>query len=146
MRDALPTSTGKPQPGEELSAKQPAAGPNEKGESPEPSTEGEGKPDEGEQVAADSEAATASKKKGEPTQNSKVKEGALDDAPMPQEPKETATDAAQREADVAAQKFREEAWFAKLPPELRKAIRAKPQRRAPRGYEERLRRYFESID
>ena len=28
----------------------------------------------------------------------------------------------------------------------RKAMRAKSQRRAPRGYEERLQRYFENID
>jgi hypothetical protein len=44
-----------------------------------------------------------------------------------------------------ARAVREEAWFAKLPPELRQAIRARPVRRAPRGYEERLQRYFESI-
>ncbi len=37
-------------------------------------------------------------------------------------------------------------WFAKLPPELRNAIRARSQRRAPRAYESRLRRYFESLD
>jgi len=37
-------------------------------------------------------------------------------------------------------------WFARLPPELRRAIRARAAGRAPRGYEERLRRYFESID
>jgi hypothetical protein len=37
-------------------------------------------------------------------------------------------------------------WFAKLPPALRESIRARTRRRAPRGYEERLRRYFESVD
>jgi hypothetical protein len=42
--------------------------------------------------------------------------------------------------------FREEPWVAKLPPELRQAIRAQSQRRPPRAYEERLRRYFENID
>jgi hypothetical protein len=42
--------------------------------------------------------------------------------------------------------FRDEPWFTKLPPSLRKAIEARARRRAPRGYEERLRRYFESVD
>ncbi len=42
--------------------------------------------------------------------------------------------------------FVEEPWFAKLPPELRKAIRNHSRRRAPRGYEERLKRYFQSVD
>jgi hypothetical protein len=43
-------------------------------------------------------------------------------------------------------KVEKEAWFAKLPPDLRKAIQARSRRPAPRGYEERLRRYFESLD
>ena len=38
-----------------------------------------------------------------------------------------------------------EPWFAKLPPETQEAIRTKAQRPAPRGYEEKLRRYFDSI-
>jgi hypothetical protein len=41
---------------------------------------------------------------------------------------------------------REAPWFARLPPELRQAIRANSQRRAPRGYEERLKRYFQSLE
>jgi hypothetical protein len=40
----------------------------------------------------------------------------------------------------------EEPWMAKLPAELRNAIRAEAQRPAPRGYEERLRNYFKNID
>lgn len=47
-------------------------------------------------------------------------------------------------ADLAARKFQDEAWFAKLPPSLQKAIQSKARRNAPRGYEERLKRYFES--
>ena len=33
-----------------------------------------------------------------------------------------------------------------IPPSLRTAIQSKARGKAPRGYEERLRRYFESID
>jgi hypothetical protein len=43
-------------------------------------------------------------------------------------------------------KFDKEPWFAKLPPSLRGAIQAKSRGKAPRGYEERLKRYFENID
>jgi len=52
----------------------------------------------------------------------------------------------QENADVRLRKVEKEAWFAKLPPDLRKAIQARARRHAPRGYEERLRRYFESLD
>jgi hypothetical protein len=50
--------------------------------------------------------------------------------------------------DTAARgsKLESEAWFAKLPPNLQSAIQAKSRGKAPRGYEERLRRYFESVD
>ena len=39
-----------------------------------------------------------------------------------------------------------EAWFAKLPPSVQAAIQAKSRGKAPRGYEERLRRYFDGVD
>ncbi|MBM4003012.1 MAG: hypothetical protein FJ295_06940 [Planctomycetes bacterium] len=42
--------------------------------------------------------------------------------------------------------FDKEPWFAKLPASLRNAIQARSRGKAPRGYEERLKRYFESID
>src|SRR4051794_4233924 len=47
---------------------------------------------------------------------------------------------------VAGGKLEAEAWFAKLPPSLQSAIQAKSRGKAPRGYEERLRRYFDGID
>lgn len=37
-------------------------------------------------------------------------------------------------------------WFAKLPPEVRAGIRASSSQPAPRGYEGRLKRYFESVE
>jgi hypothetical protein len=51
-----------------------------------------------------------------------------------------------RDADVASRDLSHESWFTKLPPELRKAIRAKAQRPPPRSYEEKLQKYFESLD
>jgi hypothetical protein len=52
------------------------------------------------------------------------------------------------DADSAAkaQALKNDPWFSKLPPELRDAIQSKTRNRPPRGYEERLRRYFESND
>lgn len=44
-----------------------------------------------------------------------------------------------------ARTFGEQPWAAKLPPEERAAMRAQSGRRSPRGYEDRLRRYFQSI-
>jgi len=48
--------------------------------------------------------------------------------------------------EMPEQSFVEEPWFAKLPPDLRKSIRNNSRRRAPRGYEERLKKYFQSVD
>jgi hypothetical protein len=55
-------------------------------------------------------------------------------------------DKAEQDANAAGQKFEGEPWFARLPPNLRAAIQAKARGKAPRGYEERLRRYFESVE
>ncbi len=51
----------------------------------------------------------------------------------------------QRDA-IAGRSYANAPWFARLPPELREAIRMRGRRQSPRGYEERLRRYFESVD
>jgi hypothetical protein len=50
------------------------------------------------------------------------------------------------DAMVDGRSFADEPWFAKLPPTLRQAIQSNARRRPPRGYEERLRRYFQSVD
>jgi hypothetical protein len=50
------------------------------------------------------------------------------------------------DADAAERSFERDAWFAKLPPEVRNAIRAGSQRRAPRGYEEKMDRYFKNLE
>ena len=55
-------------------------------------------------------------------------------------------DSKERDRNIKARKLEQAPWFAKLPPELRNAILSSSQRRAPRAYEERLRRYFESLE
>lgn len=40
----------------------------------------------------------------------------------------------------------EEPWMAKLPPDVRKALKSNPQQKPPRGYEDLLRRYFQKSE
>lgn len=49
------------------------------------------------------------------------------------------------DATVVPPPVEKEPWFAKLPPDQQESIRTKARRPAPRGYEEKLRRYFDSI-
>jgi hypothetical protein len=72
-----------------------------------------------------------------------------EDAPLELNPAakgDTRSDKEEGESDAKMRNFQTQGWFAKLPPSLQKAIQAKARRRAPRGYEQRLKRYFESID
>ncbi len=48
--------------------------------------------------------------------------------------------------DTESRSFENEAWFTRLPADLQARIRAATRRPAPRGYETRLRRYFETRD
>jgi hypothetical protein len=83
---------------------------------------------------------------GRSARNQAVKEGELESV-NPADPYDSRTPSGgPRDPKAAGRQFREETWFLKLPPDLRQAIRAESQRRAPPGYEDRLRRYFESID
>ena len=52
----------------------------------------------------------------------------------------------EKEENILARQLKNESWFAKLPPELRKSIRAGAGQKPPRAYEERLKKYFESVD
>jgi len=45
-----------------------------------------------------------------------------------------------------ARSFEREPWFTKLPPGVQNSIRASVRRNPPPGYEERLRRYFQSVN
>lgn len=55
-------------------------------------------------------------------------------------------DAAPRDAAAGTAPNADAPWFAKLPPEVRAAIRASSSQPAPKGYEGRLKRYFESVE
>ena len=103
---------------------------------------------EGSEPAPSEESAAARKGEATLAADQQGKNNKLDPTRLQQEA--TAKDRDSRAAtgnnstDPAARKFQEEPWFAKLPPSLQKAIQSKSRGNAPRGYEERLKRYFES--
>tara|TARA_R110002072_G_scaffold155657_2_gene306007 strand:+ start:15711 stop:20147 length:4437 start_codon:yes stop_codon:yes gene_type:complete len=84
---------------------------------------------------------------GLPTENQATKDDPLNlvDTATPSKDGRTPT-SSDRTRQIDTRQFRQAAWFAKLPAELRNAILAGSQRRAPRAYEDRLRRYFESLE
>ena len=84
---------------------------------------------------------------GLPTENQATKDDPLNvvDTATPSKDGRTPTSKNQSRK-IDTRQFRQAAWFAKLPAELRNAILAGSQRRAPRAYEDRLRRYFESLE
>jgi hypothetical protein len=90
--------------------------------------------------AAQAQAAAA----GDSQENPSASQQAMQPGSEPQGGSATSNGAA--EAQLIEQQWDEEPWFSKLPPSLREAIRASARREPPRGYEERLRRYFESTD
>ncbi|MFI4876311.1 MAG: hypothetical protein ACIALR_13260, partial [Blastopirellula sp. JB062] len=82
---------------------------------------------------------------GSPTQNQDGAEMPLSSAPEPQSGDSQAGASAEDRA-AESRRFDRQPWFAKLPPGLQKAIQAGARRAPPRGYEQRLRRYFENVD
>jgi hypothetical protein len=88
--------------------------------------------------------AGAAAAKGDTAQNEKAKDADLKLNNTPDA--DSRGEAGQQDSDVAKAKLEKEPWFAKLPPSLQQAIQSKIRGKAPRGYEERLRRYFESVD
>jgi hypothetical protein len=56
------------------------------------------------------------------------------------------TSISEQGADVESRGFEKEAWFARLPADLQNRIRGATRRPAPRGYEEKLQRYFQTDD
>ena len=57
-----------------------------------------------------------------------------------------APDDKSHETDATKRQLKEDPWVAKLPPDVRNAMRAKSHRPAPRVYEDRLKKYFENIE
>ena len=86
-------------------------------------------------------------KSGSFAENDGLKDGPLEFVPTDGFAGDSRTANAGARADETQQRrFRRDAWFTKLPPNLRNAIRANAQQEAPRAYRERLKRYFESIE
>jgi hypothetical protein len=83
-------------------------------------------------------------KSGETAANQPQPDG--DPMPTPATDADSRGELASQDAAVGNLKFEGEPWFANLPPGLKAAIQAKARGKAPRGYEERLRRYFESVE
>lgn len=80
-----------------------------------------------------------------PQKNPGVKDGPLTKTPDSKQPPGSVP-GGKSNSNPEARAVREETWHVKLPPELRQALRARGQQRAPKGYEERLERYFKSLD
>ncbi len=85
-------------------------------------------------------------KSGSETKNAPVKDGAIEKQPEKSDLGDSKSGKRDGDADGTARKFEDQPWFAKLPPELRRSIRAGTQQKSPRAYEERLKRYFQSVD
>ena len=83
-------------------------------------------------------------KTGDSSANQKAPPGDLQLTPAAQA--DSRGDKANQDSDATARKLEQEPWFAKLPASVRSAIQSKVRGKAPRGYEERLRRYFESVE
>lgn len=114
----------------------------------------EGLPGEGQSPMPSENGATSptaqgggTSKGGSLAQNDSLKDGPLESVPTEGSAGDSRTgNAGAREDETNPQNYRRDAWFAKLPPNLRNAIRANAQQEAPRAYRERLKRYFESIE
>jgi hypothetical protein len=133
---------GQPMPGGKGKPMGQAKGKGEPSKEPgtEPGKEGEPKPGNPSQLAKKGGASD----KGSPQENQKQEKGELQLTPAAQG--DSKGEKENQDAASAAKKFEREPWFAKLPPSLRSAIQSKSRGKTPRGYEERLKRYFESVE
>ena len=91
-------------------------------------------------------AASGAVQPGQFVENQPPQHGAIQPDTEPPEGVSRTPDSPDQSAENRQRQFIEEPWMLQLPSEVRAAIRANSQRRAPRGYEERLQRYFKNID
>lgn len=103
---------------------------------------------EGDPIASEnSSSSKLSKRGGAATINQSVKNGKIERQNESTSATGTQTDQAREKEQVIGNRLQKnEAWHAKLPPELRKSIRAGVGQKPPRAYEERLKKYFQSVD
>jgi hypothetical protein len=90
-----------------------------------------------------------SSKGGKSTENQAVKAGAIEmqDAPKDNDSRVDGKRAGEAgKGALAGAGKREGAWSASLPRGVRDAMKSREKKAMPRGYEERLKRYFESLD
>jgi hypothetical protein len=107
--------------------------------------QGQGKSDESQQGETSSTAKKGGAPKADQTaENTRAEAGDLETAAAPDS--DSRAGQAGEDASGGAATLASESWFSKLPPQIRSAIQAKARSQPPRGYEERLRRYFQSID
>jgi len=85
---------------------------------------------------------------GRSTENQAVKEGGMtmQDAPRDNDGRTDERRGSLSKDSLRLRKRTSPAWFAAVPPGIRKAMKSRQQKSLPRGYEERLKRYFESLD
>jgi hypothetical protein len=86
-------------------------------------------------------------KSGQKTNNVALPPGELQmqQAATQQNDSRTPDDQTKHDAELTSKQASKDApWLAKLPPEVRNAIRAKAHRPAPKVYEDRLKDYFEN--
>lgn len=105
-----------------------------------------GQPQQGNQTASTNSSALSKSQPGSPTQNQPQTDSPLAKMPEGTDLRDDRSGARQGDSDATGRALREEPWFAKLPPELQKSLRGGANQRAPRAYEERLRKYFQSVD
>ncbi len=114
-----------------------------------PGQPGEGQPGGPPQIGSTSATAQGggTSKGGTFAENDGLKDGPLQATSTEGQAGDSRTpNAGARDDETNPRNYRRNAWFAKLPPNLRNAIRANAQQEAPRAYRERLKRYFESIE
>ncbi|MCC9609517.1 hypothetical protein LOC68_04820 [Blastopirellula sp. JC732] len=151
VQQALAAMPAPPQegamPGQTAGAPKPGVGDGPTAQAPSPSAANAPTPGQKPQPGATSSVAAAggTSQGGEQTQNQDGAEMPLSLSPEP-EGGESQASLADGDSDAKARRFDNEPWFAKLPPGLQKAIQAGARREPPRGYEQRLRRYFENVD